>query len=336
MPVNRRGASWQAQVNHKGQRHRKDFATETEAQKWHDETLQILKSGGSLLSEGRVPRTMADLIDYVWENHYRHIKSGPIVKYFLNALRDRSGAILITSYGKYEIDRLVTSLRTEGASDSTLNHKLAYVSKLLQTAVDLDIIPKKPKLPRFKTAQHRTRIVEPHEERELLGFFELRGDTAMVDAVIIGLDTGLRRGEIAKLDATNVDGKMLRMHGDQTKTMQARSIPMTPRVHSVLTRRVEARPNGKLLGLTVRNINDRWNEARAHMGLSDDEWFTPHAMRHTFCTRLGRLGYNAQTIQAMSGHETLEVLKRYTHMDEVTLAAAVERLANHFTLEEVA
>jgi integrase len=332
MPVNARGASWQAQINYKGQRQRKDFATREEAQRWHDATLRTIKSGGSA---GDLPYTMGDLIEYVWETHYKHMTSGPIVRYFLNALRDRSGGVPITSYGKMEIDRLVASLRSGGASDNTLNHKMAYLSKLLTTAVDLDIIPKKPKLPKFKLAQHRTRIVEPHEERELLGWFELRGDMDMVDLVVVGLDTGMRRGELVKLVPANVDDRMVRLHGDQTKNKKGRTIPMTDRVHAVLHRRVAQRSNRGIFPLSERNVNDRWNEARAHMGLSDDESFTPHAMRHTFCTRLGRLGYNPQTIQAMSGHETLDMLKRYTHMDEVTLAAAVERLGRHFQLDSV-
>jgi len=336
MPVNARGTSWQAQVNYKGQRFRKDFATQAEAQRWHDETLEGLKAGNAPDQGDRKPRTVGELIDYVWSNHYQHIASGRIVRLSLEDFREQLGALTpVASVGKLHIDRMFTEWRRRGNSDSTLGHKRAYLSKVFGTAVDLEVIPKKPPLPKFRSVEHRTRVIEPDEERALLGFFELRGDFDMVDLIAVGIDTGMRRGELLKLDPENVQGGMVRLRGEQTKNGKGRSIPLTDRARGILHDRKGRGTKTLFPALSGRKVNDAWNEARAHMGLSDDDDFVPHAMRHTFCSRLGRLGFNAQTIQAMSGHETLEMLKRYTHMDEGTLALAVERLANRFALDSV-
>ena len=54
MPVTKRGSSWQATVNHKGQQHRKDFPTKPDAERWHAETKADLLAGR--LPSGETPK----------------------------------------------------------------------------------------------------------------------------------------------------------------------------------------------------------------------------------------------------------------------------------------
>jgi site-specific recombinase XerD len=55
-------------------------------------------------------------------------------------------------------------LESLGLSNTTINRKLAALSKILTVAVERDIIPFKPKIPKYKEPKGRIRILTPREE----------------------------------------------------------------------------------------------------------------------------------------------------------------------------
>jgi integrase-like protein len=56
-----------------------------------------------------------------------------------------------------------------------------------------------------------------------------------------------------------------------------------------------------------------FDEAAARAGL-DPVLITPHVMRHTAITKLVQTGIDLPTIQRISGHKTLAMVLRYTHI----------------------
>ena len=52
----------------------------------------------------------------------------------------------------------------------------------------------------------------------------------------------------------------------------------------------------------------------------------PHTMRHTAITNLAETGADVKTIQEFSGHETLEMVFRYTHARDQRVDNAVEMM----------
>lgn len=54
------------------------------------------------------------------------------------------------------------------------------------------------------------------------------------------------------------------------------------------------------------------------------EGVTPHALRHTFASMAGELGYSELTICALLGHASRGVTQRYVHIDKATKLAADE------------
>lgn len=53
---------------------------------------------------------------------------------------------------------------------------------------------------------------------------------------------------------------------------------------------------------------------------------TPHVLRHTAITKLVKAGVDLPTIQRVSGHKTLPMVLRYTHIDGVHIDRAIENL----------
>ena len=52
----------------------------------------------------------------------------------------------------------------------------------------------------------------------------------------------------------------------------------------------------------------------------------PHTMRHTAITNLAETGADVKTVQEFSGHETLEMVFRYTHPRDQRVDNAVEMM----------
>lgn len=58
----------------------------------------------------------------------------------------------------------------------------------------------------------------------------------------------------------------------------------------------------------------------------DESVVTPHVMRHTAITRLVKAGVDLPTVQRISGHKTLSMVLRYSHVDGPHIDKAVEAL----------
>ena len=68
-------------------------------------------------------------------------------------------------------------------------------------------------------------------------------------------------------------------------------------------------------------------------GLDPDE-ITPHTLRHTAITNLAETGADIRTIQEFSGHESLEMVMRYTHARDQRVNQAIEAMENAKTNDE--
>ena len=154
---------------------------------------------------------------------------------------------------------------------------------------------------------------------------------------LLGLQTGLRRGELLGLmwSDVNFDAATLSVNrevvadeagraviSDELKTDAARrTVPLPPKALAALT---EARSKSTslfiLAGRDGQPLAPRALEYRLTK-LNDidlgDVHVTPHILRHTYCTRLFDSGLDVKEAQRMMGHANPEVtLKVYTHYNE--------------------
>jgi hypothetical protein len=119
------------------------------------------------------------------------------------------------------------------------------------------------------------------------------------------------------LQRDQLDGKWLRLW--QTKNGAPRSVPLTERTQAILAER---------LPWTVKEhqIRYAWEKAKVAMGLSQDEDFVFHTLRHTRATRLVELGVNLRVIQQFMGHKAIQTTIRYAHVSNEMLVDAVSRM----------
>jgi integrase len=131
--------------------------------------------------------------------------------------------------------------------------------------------------------------------------------------VLLGLDSGLRRGEILKLDWQDVDFAtgIIRVLGTHTKTQKARAVPMTRRTQAELTSLPNFGREGKIF--PFNDFKRSWATA---LTIARIKGFTFHDLRRTFVTRLQTGGVSIGIAAELAGHSRLETTqKHYTSAD---------------------
>ena len=172
----------------------------------------------------------------------------------------------------------------------------------------------RPKIP----GGRERRLVDDEEARLLASASPEFG------AVIrFALATALRRGELASLRWGQVDlaRRGLTLGSAETKNRTARSVPLSPAALEVL-RFIPRRIDGSVFGLSVNAISLAWKRATRKAGV---QGLTFHDLRHEAISRLFEdTDLDVMEIRAISGHKTLQMLARYTHLRTHRLA---DRLA---------
>jgi integrase len=333
MPITQRGSSWQAQVNYRGQRYRRNFDSKQAAKGWEAESkARLLRGdavdmGGVLVRKVGVPYTLGELIDHVYETHWAPMRGGEKSRINARSMAQEIGpSIAIARIGRTEIDKARAALLKAGNSPATVNRKVAALSKALAIAEDMGLIERRPKCVKYRESEHRIRRFTEQEEERAIVFFDCLGLGDMVDYVVLSLDTGMRMGEALALRWGQVDGDKVTLWGDGTKSGKNRSVPLTERAKAVLNMRRWQSSTQVFPNLTQRTVTHYWNRFRGVEGLTDDPYFVPHILRHEFCSRLADRGVNAAVIQQLAGHASLTTTQRYIHVAAHALVAAMKSL----------
>jgi integrase/recombinase XerD len=148
--------------------------------------------------------------------------------------------------------------------------------------------------------------------------------------------TGIRLTELTSLRLQDVsfDGKGAINVPKRAKNRYARRIPLTKRLRTVLKAYIEERGalDTDILFISVENqpigprsIQDRLRHYGRITGVGNEVNVSPHAFRRTFCRLKVEAGTNIFVLQRLSGHQSLEILRRYVEIYGKDLEAAIEK-----------
>jgi integrase len=151
----------------------------------------------------------------------------------------------------------------------------------------------------------------------------------------IALETGTRSGEIVGLRLNQVDLTRSIVRLADTKNDSARTIPMTKVAQTIFSQALAnpLRPEkcelvffGEPGRDGVRrpyNFNKAWIDIKNKLGLVD---FRFHDLRHEAVSRLVEGGLSDQEVAAISGHKSMQMLRRYTHLRAEDLVERLDEL----------
>lgn len=336
-----RSDGWQGDVTVIGHpRKRKDgFKTAAEAELWEAQVKHALLNGLPMPKSGTATGdrwTLGTGIDKVHRLFWRGKKSeASMVKVCSHLTRYFGRDKPLADIGKNEVDAFVTHLMDQGNSDGTINRKLSALSKTLRYAEECGAIQKRPKVGRRKESQGRIRFLADAEEKELLRLAAQWERHDHVDAFTVLVDTGLRVGELFALQRRDIDLQRKTLTVWEAKGDQPGTLPLTDRAVAVLRRRFLSHPDG-LFPYDQWWLRHTWDQIRAKMGFASDEQFVPHALRHTFVSRLVQAGVPLRVVRDLARHKDIQTTMRYAHLEPSNLRDAIAILNKRNAVESAA
>jgi integrase len=148
------------------------------------------------------------------------------------------------------------------------------------------------------------------------------------DMIVLALNTGLRSGDIFKLQWEEVDLEQRQLNFLVQKTQKLLSIPINDAAHATLTawHSMKKGPYVFYNQMTVdrfRDLKTGFELACKQAGVMGVMW---HTLRHTFASRLIRKGTDIVTVKELLGHSTIVVTMRYAHTNDEAKVNAVKTI----------
>ena len=140
---------------------------------------------------------------------------------------------------------------------------------------------------------------------------------------------GPRRGELLRLEWSDVDMHLREFTLRHTKNGETRAVPMSPEVYRVFTelwqeRRLDTQRVFLYKGMPMRDVKTAYDKACRRAGITNLRW---HDLRHTASTNLTRAGVDATTAMKIVGHKSERMHRRYNTVEPEDLRRAVSQLA---------
>lgn len=323
-----RSGSWRAIITRKGYpRQTRTFDLKADAEIWARDIERDMDRGAFVSRKEAEQTTLLEALER-YEREVTPAKKGaaqerlrirawkqdPLAQRFLASIR---GADLATWRDK----RLAA-----GASPTTARNDLAVISHLFNVAArewgmeSLTNPVEKIKMPPPSRARDRRLDPRPDadgrtEEARLLAACDA-GPHWLGPMVRLALATAMRQGELLALEWRNIDlvRKVARL--EDTKNGERRDVPLFPAALAVL----EALPrnmSGKVFTIGTMAVVHAFQRACKRAGIVDLRF---HDLRHEATSRLFEAGFNPMEVATVTGHKTLQMLKRYTHLRAEDLA----------------
>ena len=329
--VRKHGDKWQARVQRKGQSSlAKSFNNKADALKWARNVESQLDLG-VLNPKQPMPRLMP-IVD-------RYVKEVTPTKKGNSQERYRANQLIKTRLADMLLDKITGEVvaqyrdaRLKEVSPNTVRLELAFLSVVFEQcrkewgfAISNPI--RQIRMP--KPGKPRQRRLEAGEEEALLQACRESGAHYLQTFVILAIETGMRFGELASVTWANVNHEKRTIFLPDTKNGSPRTVPLSTRAINA----IQTQPrsiDGRLFSAKPGSIRSAFLIAlsKAQVTQPDSKEFLRglrfHDLRHEAVTRLFEKGLNPIEVGMVSGHKTLSMLQRYTHLRPECL---IEKLA---------
>ena len=306
---------WQAKIRRRGWPQQSGtFDTKVKAEAWARQ-VESEMDRGVFVSRAEADNTsLAEALDrYLREVSSR--KRGSVQETSVAALL-AAGSLGQRTIGSLRGKDLATyrdSMLAEGYSPSTIKRRFVILSHLYKVATqewgmgELINPVQYVSIPRSQNARDR-RLVDDEQARLLTAAHTYGGEIGPL--ITWAIETAMRRGEIAAMRWDHLDRKARVLLIPETKNGTPRRVPLSTAARTVLDG-LPRRLDGRVWGMRPDSISQAFERVCKAAGI---EGLTFHDLRHEATSRLFEKGLNPMEVAAITGHKTLQMLKRYTHL----------------------
>lgn len=320
--IRQRGSKWQARVIRKGYPEEvRSFETKQEAQKWARSIESAMDKGAYQSPSIAKGIVFYDVLErYVKEvtptkrgarreaENIRFVQRQKIALYAMSVL---TPAVIAA----YRDERLKT------VSAGTIIRELVILSSIFNHARrewglpitnPCELVRKPP------TPQGRTRTLNTGEEMRLLQELEPIGRRSrwMLPLVQLALETAMRRGELLSLHWEDINMLTQTAALAMTKNGCTRQVPLSRKAIAVL-QSLPSSGTGKVFHISEMAMEAAFRKACSRAEIKNLHF---HDLRHTATSRLADKLPNVIELAAVTGHKTIQMLKRYYHPNPEVLA----------------
>lgn len=211
---------------------------------------------------------------------------------------------------------------------STVRLELSLLSNFFEIAkIEWGICDDNPvtKVRKPKPPPGRDRRLSPREDRLILRYAHNHANIDFYSIIVVALESAMRQGEILNLRWEHLNLKTRIAHLPETKNGSKRDVPLSIKARDALIR-LGVKARGPVFQYTASGIKSTWRFMRIKLGIEDLHF---HDLRHEAVSRLFELGtMDMMEIAAISGHKSLSMLKRYTHLKAQRLVRKLEGSKN--------
>ena len=262
-----------------------------------------------------------------------HQKSGDVTvralrlfSEFMDVPADRIDAEAVARWREENLGRL---------KRATINRRVAALQALLSWGAKEGLCRAAMKLPKLAQSDSKvvTRFLEDGERARLMAELAARearsGRDYLRPAVILSLNTGIRKGTLLGLRWSDVDfaSRTLRLRAEIMKAGREAVVPLNDAAFSALSewRAYCGGAGGGYIFPAVDGARRR-DTSKAFMRVLDKAGirnFTWHCLRHDFASQLAMKGVPMHVIQKLMCHGSLAMTQRYAHLSPNSLEEAV-------------
>jgi integrase len=219
--------------------------------------------------------------------------------------------------------------RLREVSGSTVNRELNLFGHVIEIAskewgLQIPVNPFRG-IRRPPSNPSRERRLKDGEEARLLDAARLSRSGYLEDVIVIAIETAMRQGEVIGLEWDRVDLDACSIRLDKTKNGRTRGVALSRRAIAVLRRlhadqcaqRTRQQIARVFPGVSSQAVKQAFRRAARRANLEN---FRFHDLRHEAISRMFERGLTPMEVAQISGHQTLQLLQRYTHLQLSELA----------------
>jgi len=295
----------------------KTFKTKTDAQKWARLIESEIDRGIFIDRSEAEKTTVGQLIERYIQEVTPLKRSAKSDKQRMLFLKKNFGHYIVSQLQSKHIATYRDKRLAEGKQGSTVIKEIGSLSHLIDISIkdwgiplvnNVATLVRKP-----KQARGRDRRLIDDEELTLLQTARNSKSPLLAPIITLALETGMRLGELLSLEWNNIDLRKQTALLPITKNGESRTVPLSKKAIETL-RNIPRKINDSRVFMTWKQPDSFENAWRRMLGKTTIKNLRFHDLRHEACSRLFERGFNIMETAHISGHKTLQQLKRYTHL----------------------
>jgi len=329
--IRKRGTSWQAIVRRKEYSKSQTFRTKTDALNWATELEAKIYRNTAGLPESAKAYQFDELVQSYRQHSLESVRG-------LGRTKDNVLTRIEIALGHFsaqltrnQIAEFAENRRARGVKPATLNIDMIYIETVLQHAIDvmdinIDLQPIKSVKKQLNAAgatgkaDERDRRPSEDELDQLINHFDTSPSTriAMKQVILFAIATGMRLGEICKIEWSDLDEEKEKL------TIRDRKHPAKKRNHNIplvkngsfdpiailSVQRLITGNLKRIFPYSPQSVSTSFRRACKKLSIKDLRF---HDLRHDGISRLFENGFQIQHVMLISGHSDLKQLSRYTN-----------------------